>query len=186
MQLPYPGDAHGQRGGLGLGQSFATALSCFFQFWCFILPIIGAVLADAVGLGKFATIWIFCWVYLAGLAILVGTSLPSVLASSTTGSLVGLILSMVVIGFATGSIKSNVSPLLADQYPHSVPFIRELNGQTVIVDPGLTVQSVFSWFYLALNVGALCGIVSSTYAEKEVGFWLAYLWVKTPRAAEPW
>lgn len=30
------------------------------------------------------------------------------------------------------------------------------------------------WFYLLINVGALIGQIGMTYAEKYVGFWLAY------------
>lgn len=135
----------------------------------------GALISDGLGWGKFKTIWRFCFVYVLGLAILVGTSVPPVLASSTGGALAGLIIAMVVIGLATGSIKSNVSPFVADQYPYKIPFIRKRGEQNVIVDPGLTIQSVFNWFYLAINIGSLAGIFASTYTEKFVGFWLAYL-----------
>lgn len=30
------------------------------------------------------------------------------------------------------------------------------------------------WFYLLINIGALIGIIGMVYAEKYVGFWLAY------------
>jgi POT family proton-dependent oligopeptide transporter len=34
-------------GALGLGQNTASSLQYFFQFWCYITPIIGAIVADA-------------------------------------------------------------------------------------------------------------------------------------------
>ncbi|KAF2996484.1 peptide transporter ptr2 [Curvularia kusanoi] len=39
-------DANGLPGALGLSQSRATALSNFFQAWCYVTPIAGAVVAD--------------------------------------------------------------------------------------------------------------------------------------------
>ncbi|KAI9029424.1 MFS peptide transporter [Hyaloraphidium curvatum] len=176
-EFPYPSDPSNpdQRGGLGLGQSTATALNLFFTFLCYVSPIAGAIISDIIGLGKFRTIFYFCFVYLAGLAILVGTSVPPLLATSTQGALAGLIIAMIVVGFATGAIKSNVSPFVADQYPHKVPFVRERAGGDVVVDPTMTTQSIYNYFYLAINIGSLCGIFAATYAEKYVGFWLAYL-----------
>ena len=34
--------------------------------------------------------------------------------------------------------------------------------------------SIYMWFYLLINIGALVGQIGMTYAEKYVGFWLAY------------
>ncbi|KAI9026112.1 peptide transporter PTR2-A [Hyaloraphidium curvatum] len=176
ISLPYPTNESGQRGGLGLGQATATALTTTFQFLCYLSPIFGAVVSDAWGLGKFRTILLFCGVYVLGLAVLVGTSVPPLLAASTSAALAGLIISMIVLGVATGSIKTNVSPFVADQYPYKVPFVRtKKNGQQEVVDPGLTIQTVFNYFYLAINVGSLTGVFAATYAEMYVGFWLAFL-----------
>jgi POT family proton-dependent oligopeptide transporter len=49
------------RGALGLGHKGATGLSTFFQFWCYVTPILGAIIADQY-LGKYNTIVIFCMV----------------------------------------------------------------------------------------------------------------------------
>ncbi|KAK7977190.1 hypothetical protein PG996_003262 [Apiospora saccharicola] len=38
------------------GQATATALGYFFQFWCYMTPIVGAVVADSY-LGRFKTIF---------------------------------------------------------------------------------------------------------------------------------
>jgi len=47
-------------------------------------------------------------------------------------------------------------------------------GERIIVDPALTVSRIYQWFYLFINIGALVGQISMVYAEKYVGFWLAY------------
>ena len=53
------------------------------------------------------------YIYLTGVAILFLTSLPtSIEHGAGTG---GLIVAMIVIGIGTGGIKSNVSPLIAEQ-----------------------------------------------------------------------
>lgn len=96
----------------GLGQVGATGLTDFFQFWCYVTPIGGAIISDQF-LGKYNTIVYSAYIYLIGVLILFLTSLPtSIEHGAGTG---GLIVAMIVIGIGTGGIKSNVSPLIAEQ-----------------------------------------------------------------------
>ncbi len=83
------------------------------SFFCYVTPICGAIVADQY-LGKYKAILYFCVVYLVGLLILFTTSLPGSLANGA--GLGGFITAIIVIGFGTGGIKSNVAPLIADQY----------------------------------------------------------------------
>lgn len=68
-------DPNGLPGAIGLGQGGATALTNLFQFWCYVTPVIGAVVADQVW-GKYRTIFWSAVVYLVGVAVLFVTSLP--------------------------------------------------------------------------------------------------------------
>ena len=69
---------------------------------------------------------------------------------------------MIIIGLGTGGIKSNVSPLIAEQYTITKPYIRtQKNGERVIVDPSNTIQSVFMMFYMCINVGSLSAIATT-------------------------
>ena len=48
-----------------------------------------------------------------------------------------------------GGIKSNVSPMIAEQYRSTKPYIRVLKtGERVIVDPAVTIQRIYMIFYL--------------------------------------
>lgn len=50
---------------------------------------------------------------------------------------------MIVIGLGTGGIKSNVSPLIAEQYENTVPYVKTLkSGERVIVDPATTIKRI--------------------------------------------
>lgn len=73
--------------------------------------------------------------------------------------------------------RSNISPLIAEQYKETQPYVKELpkTGERVIVDPTDTISRIFLYFYCMINVGALTGSISMIYAEKYVGFWLAFL-----------
>ena len=83
---------------------------------------------------------------------------------------------MIIIGLGTGGIKSNVSPLIAEQYRGTKPKIRVLpkTGERVIIDPAVTIQRIYMIFYLCINVGSLSAI-ATTELELHVGFWSAYL-----------
>lgn len=48
------------------------------------------------------------------------------------------------------------------------------SGERVIVDPAVTAQRIYLWFYFAINTGALAGQISMVWAERYVGFWLSY------------
>lgn len=160
------------KGVLNLKNQGATALSYFWQFWCYVTPVFGAWVADTY-LGKFNTICVFCGVYIVGIFILFITSLPSV--ASHNVSLGGFIAAIIIIGLGTGGVKSNVSPLIADQIPKTKPVIKVLkSGERVIQDPNITIQNVFMFFYLMINVGSL-SVIATTELEAHVDFWAAYL-----------
>lgn len=74
----------------------------FFVFWCYLTPILGAIIADQF-LGKYWTIYYFAIVYGVGILVLFLTSIP--LAIENGLALPGLIVAMIVIGLGTGGIK---------------------------------------------------------------------------------
>ncbi|ODV81508.1 PTR2-domain-containing protein [Suhomyces tanzawaensis NRRL Y-17324] len=159
-------------GVLNLKNQGATALSYFFQFWCYVTPIFGGWVADTYW-GKYKTIFVFCVIYIIGIFILFITSLPSITSHST--ALGGYVVSIIIIGIATGGVKSNVSPLIADQIPKTRPVIKVLkSGERVVQDPNITIQNVFMFFYLMINIGSL-SVIATTEMEKNIGFWAAYL-----------
>jgi POT family proton-dependent oligopeptide transporter len=121
IQFPVPGPNDKQPGALGRGQQTATLLTTFFQFFCYLTPIAGAIVADQF-LGKYKAIFLACIIYLVGLLVLVLTSIPP---SINAGSaLPGLIIAIIILGVGTGGVKSNVSPLMADQYTRKTSIVK--------------------------------------------------------------
>ncbi|KAK7451239.1 hypothetical protein VKT23_012577 [Stygiomarasmius scandens] len=166
------GGADGQAGALGRGQQTATGLTTFYQFWCYVTPLLGAYIADA-HIGRFNTICIAVAITLVGHVLLIVSAVPGVIEKE--GAIGAFVVAMIVMGFGTGLFKSNISPLVAEQYRRTKLFIRtEKSGERVIVDPSMTIARVYLYFYLFINVGALVGQITMTYAEKFVGFWLAF------------
>ncbi|KAI9230047.1 MAG: MFS peptide transporter [Piptocephalis tieghemiana] len=180
IQFPRPTEPHDspnfQTGALGLGQASATAMNQLFTFFCYITPFLGAVIADQY-LGKYRTIILFSSIYLAGLAILTATSVPSSLDAGA--GFPGLMVAMVIIALGTGGIKSIVSPMAADQYPRpKSPYgdVKVLpSGEHVVVDPNLSIQHMYNWFYWSINIGALMGGIVCPKLEQLADFWVAYL-----------
>jgi POT family proton-dependent oligopeptide transporter len=157
---------------MGKGQQTATALTTFFQFWCYITPVFGAIVADQY-LGKYKTILYFSILYFIGLIILTLTAIPPGIHSGA--AFPGFIVAIIIIGLATGGIKSNVSPLVAEQYQSKGAYVKTLkNGKRVIVTPQATYQRIFNMFYWGINIGSLSAI-ATTELEKNVGFWPAFV-----------
>ena len=93
---------------------------------------------------------------MVGLLILTATSVPASIESGA--AFPGFVVALIVIGLGTGGIKSNVSPLVAEQYSVPKPYIREQPKQNwlgrniggterVIVTPQATYQKLFNMFY---------------------------------------
>lgn len=71
-------------------------------------------------------------------------------------------------------IKSNVAPLIAEQYRETRQRIQVLkSGERVILDPTVTIQRIYHVFYLCINIGSLSAI-ATTEMELHIGFWSAY------------
>lgn len=82
---------------------------------------------------------------------------------------------LVIMGIGTGGFKSNISPLLAEQIKETRPEVITLkSGERVIRDPAVTISRVFLYFYMMINIGSLAGGIGMVYAERFIGFWLAY------------
>lgn len=121
IEFPLPSGNNTQPGALGLHQQTATALTMFFLFFAYLTPILGAILADQFW-GKYKTIIVSCVVYMIGLVILLLTSIPPSIDKGV--AFPGLIIAIIIVGLGTGGVKSNVSPLMAEQYSRTKPTIK--------------------------------------------------------------
>ncbi|TFK71960.1 peptide transporter PTR2A [Pluteus cervinus] len=179
IQQPLPpgsrtgaGFADGQSGALGLGQRASTGLTTFYSFWCYVVPLFGAYLADA-HFGRFKTVSIAVFVAMVGHILLIIPAIPGVIEHKS--AIGAFAVALVIMGIGTGLFKANISPLVAEQYKRTKLFIQTTSsGERVIVDPAMTVTRIYMYFYLFINIGALVGQIGMTYAEKYVGFWLAF------------
>ncbi|KAF9463711.1 peptide transporter PTR2B [Collybia nuda] len=159
-------------GALGRGQQKAFAIRTFNSFWVYITPWVGGILADTLW-GRYKTILIFSIVCLIGHVILVASSSPAALANSNT-ALGLLVLSIVVMGLGAGAIKANVSPMIAEQYTGKLRKETLPSGEVVIKSPAVTIQSMYLWFYAAINFGS-CGAISASFLARDNGYWVAFL-----------
>ncbi|KAK4620162.1 MFS-type transporter ucsM [Fulvia fulva] len=178
--LPEGGNGYGApprgtqetAGALGLGGVKANAVSQSFSMLVYVLPVLFGWLADT-RVGRFKLI---CWGVLAfGVAhVLMCVSAAKPLLADGS-AVTPYLLSLYILAIGAAMFKPNVSPLLLDQMVTRVPkVVTAKNGETVIEDPEATTERVMLWFYLLINVGGFMG-VATTYAEKYVGFWLAFL-----------
>lgn len=168
-----PNSDEAQPGALGKGKQVAFSLTTFNAFWVYCCPLLGAWVADTY-LGRYKSIVISVIIAEIGHLILVASSAPSVLAKPET-SLGVFILGLIIMGLGTGTFKPNISPLIVEQIPQDNMKIKVLEtGERVIVDPAATVTRIYNYFYMFVNLGALGGQLGMVYAERYVGFWLAF------------
>ncbi|CAF2511290.1 unnamed protein product [Rotaria sp. Silwood2] len=140
IQYPIPGPGDKQPGALNRGQRTATSVTTFFQFFAYLTPIAGAILADQYW-GKYKTILLACVVYMVGLLVLVVTSIPPSINAGV--AFPGLIVAIIIISFGTGGVKSNVSPLMAEQYTRTKPIVR--GNQKILSSTKSNVLSLCSY-----------------------------------------
>ncbi|CAG8729272.1 7452_t:CDS:2, partial [Ambispora leptoticha] len=171
IQFPSPKHPGDQPGALGKGQQTATAWSTFFQFWSWGTPLIAAIIADRY-LIKFYTIIVFSFIFISGLLILTVTSTPAAIKAGVAYP--GLIVGIIVTGLGDG-LQSVSLVMVGEQYPRKKKFIRTLGtGEKVVVDPQLTLSSIYHYLYFTLAIGYLAPTIT-TNIEKYHSFWLAFL-----------
>ncbi|PLN75343.1 POT peptide transporter [Aspergillus taichungensis] len=159
-------------GALGMGQTAATGINYFFVCWCYMAPILGAVVADTF-LGRFKTIVLATGFAASGVMTLFVTSLP---ASLDRGAgMPGLMIALILVGLGVGGIKSNVAPLIADQYGARPERVKTLpSGERVVVDPNITVQTIYARYFWVINLGGL-SVIPVSWLELKVDFWAAFM-----------
>lgn len=169
------GTPTGQSGALGMGQQASTGITTFNQFYQYMMPLLGAWVADEYW-GRYKTICVALAVAIFGHVVLILSAIPPVIAKGPGDSLAAMIMGILIIGFGTGGFKPNISPLIVEQLDLDHMVVRTLaSGERVIVDPTITINRVYNWFYFFINIGALLGQLTMVYAELYVGFWLSYL-----------
>ncbi|XP_019167905.1 PREDICTED: protein NRT1/ PTR FAMILY 8.2-like [Ipomoea nil] len=133
---------------------------------CYIMPLIGAFLADAF-MGRYWTIASFSIIYVIGMALL--TLSASVSGLKPTCSKDGVcdptlaqsavsFIALYVIALGTGGIKPCVSSFGADQFDDDDEVEKKHKS------------SFFNWFYFSINIGALIASSVLVWIQDNVGW----------------
>jgi dipeptide/tripeptide permease len=117
---------------------------------CYVIPLFGAYVADTYW-GRFKTIGVSVFIALIGHIILIISGVPGVIEHK--GAIGVFVVAILVTGLGTGGFKSNISPLVAEQYKRTKQFVITTDqGERVIVDPTLTTSRI----YMVGNVTCSC------------------------------
>ncbi len=87
----------------------------------YVIPLFGAYIADTRW-GRFKTICISIAVAIIGHILLIVSAVPGVI-EHPHNSLACFLIAIIVMGIGTGGFKSNISPLVAEQYKRHNVFI---------------------------------------------------------------
>ena len=130
-------------------ESHAAITVQVFIALCYFLPLLGGYLADRY-LGKYRTIVYFAVPYILGHVIL---------GALTTKFF--LFLALLLLAMGSGAIKPNTSTLMGLMY--------EKEGKGELLD------EAFSYFYLAINIGAALSSLSLPIVRDAYGYETAFL-----------
>ncbi|KAF2635197.1 PTR2-domain-containing protein [Massarina eburnea CBS 473.64] len=160
-------------GALGYGQRASTGMTQFNQFWSYFTPLFGAYMADQYW-GRYLTIQYANIIAVVGHIVLIISAIPPVIVHPQAA--LGIFtLGLVIMGIGTGGFKSNISPLIAEQYKNTKAYVRtNKSGKKEIVDPAFTTARIYIYFYMLINCGSLTGSLAMVYSEHFVGFWLSF------------
>jgi POT family proton-dependent oligopeptide transporter len=134
---------------LGYTDANSSTVASFFTAACYLLPIAGGYIADR-WLGKFRTIIYFAIPYIMGHIIL-----------GTFTAETGLYIALALLAGGSGSIKPNISTLMGRMY--------EEQGKSHLL------SQAFSWFYMAINIGAASTMTSLPFIRDRYGYSAAFM-----------
>jgi len=109
IQRPMPPGSNtgagfeGQSGALDMGQRASTGLTTFNQFWAYLMPLVGAYVADQY-LGRYKTIQASIGIALLGHFLLIISAIPPVI-THPVGAIVCFAIGLVIMGVGTGGFK---------------------------------------------------------------------------------
>lgn len=134
---------------LGYTDANSASVVSLFTAFCYILPIAGGYVADR-WLGKFNTIIYFAIPYILGHIVL-----------GTFDTNVGLYTALLLLAGGSGSIKPNISTLMGLMYEkeHKVHLLTR----------------AFSWFYMAINIGAAITTFALPFVRDRYGYSVAFM-----------
>ncbi|KAL4936355.1 hypothetical protein BDV06DRAFT_216739 [Aspergillus oleicola] len=138
-----------------LGQKYATLVNLAFTSWCYLTPLLGAIVADQY-FGRSTTITYATGIYAAGLFLLSFSSLPAF--ENVCVPLLALAAAMA---------------LIALNQPVEQPMRKLKMGEYVYTDYEMTTQRIFMVFIMMTNMGSLSSL--GTTIELLYGFSVAFL-----------
>jgi POT family proton-dependent oligopeptide transporter len=134
---------------LGYTDANSGTVTQLFTAFCYILPIVGGYIADQY-LGKFKTIIYFAVPYLMGHIIL-----------GTFTNEVGFYTALFLLAGGSGTIKPNISTLMGLMYQKA--------GKAHLM------TQAFSWFYMAINIGAAATTFTLPFIRDNYGYRAAFM-----------
>lgn len=129
------------------------------QFWSYCTPLVGAYFADQYW-GRYLTIQYANIIAIIGHIILIFSAIPPVIVHSNAAFGIFAV-GLVIMGIGTGGFKSNISPLIAEQYKDAKAYVRvNKHGKKEIVDPATTTARIY--IYCESLIAASCQFCKNT------------------------
>ncbi|XP_029189147.2 solute carrier family 15 member 4-like [Acropora millepora] len=143
---------------LQLPSPWPSTIFLVFVGTCYLTTLLGGWLSDTY-LGRYNTIFGFLLLYIIGAVLMLPVSYEDI-SYSKTARLLLFAAALTILAFATGGIKSNVSPFGADQNQQEGP---------------RAVQTFFNWFYFFINLGSFLALTVVVWVQQTYSYFYGYV-----------
>lgn len=138
-------------GGMGLDDATATAIYGLYTAGVYIMSMPGGWVADRLLGSQGAIFWGGCLIALGHLVLA---------AAGFTDHLQIFLLGLALIVLGTGLLKPNISAMVGQLHAGSSGGVRD---------------AAFTWFYMAINIGAMTGPLVTGWLQQRYGWHIGFL-----------
>jgi len=157
------------RTAFGYSEDFSSLVANLFVCLLFTSAVVGGLLADSA-LGQFNTV-VFSVCVTAGGYLCLMLSTVQTTADDPQYSEAAVLLSLAFVAIGSGSCLPCLSSFVGEQMD---PYIKAAKSEEVQVRLSSKLSSLYQWFYLSFNVGALSGQILTPLIAQQFSYGFAF------------
>jgi len=157
------------RSAFGYSEDFSSLITNLFVCFLFTAAVVGGLLADSA-LGQYNTV-VFSVCITAGGYLCLMLSTVQTTADGPKYSEAAVFLSLLFVAIGSGSCLPCLSSFVGEQLD---PYIKAAENEEAHARLSAKLSSLYQWFYLSFNVGALSGQILTPLIAQQFSYGFAF------------